>query len=74
MGDDAPELSAEDICNVAARWYGLALPTDRATAIAVELNGLNVALRRAARRLCYDDEPGAFAGALRDGRSEPGRD
>lgn len=68
MGDAAADISAEDIRNAAARWYGLTLPRDRAAAIATELNSLNIALRAAAQRLRYDDEPGAFAGVLRDGR------
>ncbi len=73
MTNDANDISTEDI-RAAARWYGLTLPLDRAEAIAVELSGLNAALGTAARRLRYDDEPGAFEAALRDARGPAGRD
>jgi hypothetical protein len=74
MSKPSGDLSPQDIANAAARWYGLALPAERAEAIAAELSALNAALRAASARLRYDHEPGTFAGTMRDGRGAAPRD
>ncbi len=64
MANPNKGLSGSDVKKIASEWHGIALTNERAESLAQELNGLNAATRAAAARLHYDDEPGAFKGAM----------